>query len=103
MPGDESTFRLSPMSVLRNVTPGVSATGRMPLLTPDEVAAELRVTTRTVRRWARAGLLEQVQLGGRLVRYTPDSIEALIHPENGTSPPARASLSKAEAAADAEE
>jgi excisionase family DNA binding protein len=73
------------------------------LLTPVEVADLLRVTPRTVQRWASQGRLERVRLGGRLVRYTPDSVQALIHPENETSPPARASLSKAEAAADAEE
>lgn len=50
------------------------------LLTADEVAAALKITPATVYRWAKAGRLERVALGGRLVRYTPESVERLIHP-----------------------
>jgi excisionase family DNA binding protein len=69
------------------------------LLTSKEVAAVLRVTPRTIRRWTHDGILEPVRVGGRIVRYTPESVEALIHPENESSSPARASLTKAEAPA----
>jgi excisionase family DNA binding protein len=48
------------------------------LLTPGEVAAALRVTPRTVRRYAADGQLSRVRLGGRLARYTVASVEALI-------------------------
>jgi excisionase family DNA binding protein len=61
-------------------------------MTADEVAAELRVTSRTVRRWANAGMIERVRLGGRLVRYRRESIEALIHPRNESSPAGEAGL-----------
>lgn len=39
----------------------------------------LRISTRTVRRWARDGRIEEVRLG-RLVRYTTGSVEALMRP-----------------------
>lgn len=51
------------------------------LLTADDVAEILKVTPRTVRRWATAGMLERVPLGGRLVRYTPQSVHELIQPK----------------------
>ncbi len=57
-----------------------------PLLTVPEVAERLRVTDRTVRRWANAGVLERVKLGDRLVRFTPESIEALIRPTSRADP-----------------
>jgi Helix-turn-helix domain len=40
----------------------------------------LQVHRRTVRRWALDGLLEEVRIGGKLVRYTPESVEALMSP-----------------------
>jgi excisionase family DNA binding protein len=49
------------------------------LLTPAEVATLLRVTPRTIRKWASEGRLDRVRLGGRLVRYTPQSVADLIH------------------------
>lgn len=58
------------------------------LLTPLEVAEILRVTPRTVRQWARDGRIERVRLGGRLARYTAESVEALIHSHNDEPPPA---------------
>jgi excisionase family DNA binding protein len=66
------------MSSTSTVTTIATASDRTPLLTADEVAAELRVTPRTVRRWARDGLIEPIHLGGRLVRYAPGAVEALI-------------------------
>ena len=37
----------------------------------------LKISTRTVREWAREGRLESIRLG-RLTRYTPESVHALI-------------------------
>jgi predicted site-specific integrase-resolvase len=48
------------------------------LLDAEQVAQLLGVTARSVRRWSREGLIARVQLGSRLVRYTPESIENLI-------------------------
>jgi excisionase family DNA binding protein len=60
---------------------------RMPhLLKPAEVAAILRVTPRTVQRYAKEGRLERVKLGRRLSRYTAASVEHLISSENTQSP-----------------
>lgn len=58
-----------------------------PLLTPEQVAELLGVTTRTVRRWARDGMLDRIELG-RLVRFTPDAVAALI--ERNTESPRHA-------------
>ncbi len=54
------------------------------LLRPEEVAAVLQVTPRTVRRWGAAGRLERVRLGDRLTRYTTASVAALIDPSTRT-------------------
>jgi predicted site-specific integrase-resolvase len=48
------------------------------LLKPAEVAAILRVTPRTVARYAEDGRLDRVMLSSRLSRYTRESVEALI-------------------------
>ncbi len=50
------------------------------LLDAEQVAEMLGVTPHTVRRLSRAGLIQRVELGARLVRFTPESIEALIAP-----------------------
>ena len=65
------------------------------LLRPDEVAAILQVTPRTVRRWGAAGVLERIRLGERLTRYTAESVEALIHPSNDIGPAANRADGKA--------
>lgn len=49
----------------------------VPLLTEREVAGVLRVSGRTVRRWAANGVLPVIQIGG-VRRYSADYIEALI-------------------------
>lgn len=51
----------------------------MPLLTTQEVADILRVSTRTVRRFGQDGILERVHVGGRLTRYRADSLDALLN------------------------
>jgi excisionase family DNA binding protein len=63
-------------------TQEVSQTDRpTPLLTVPEVAAILRVTDRTVRRWANEGRIERIKLGG-VARFTASSIEELIAQES---------------------
>lgn len=51
------------------------------MLTTPEVAALLRVSPRTVDRWALEGRLPRVQIA-RAVRYRADDIAALIAPIN---------------------
>ena len=65
-------------------------TGR--LLTPGEVAELLRITPRHVRRLAAAGVLDRVSLGAHTVRYTPESVERLIHPQNSETRAGNAGL-----------
>ena len=50
------------------------------LLTVPEVATQLRVTPKTVRRWLRAGTLRGVRLGGKKVgwRIPQDEINRLV-------------------------
>ena len=50
-----------------------------PLLTEREVAGVLRVSGRTVRRWATSGILPVIQIGG-VRRYRADYIDALVDP-----------------------
>lgn len=54
------------------------------MLTTDEVAAIVGVTPRTVRRWARDGMLPRVRIGGRVTRYRADDLADLLtsHPYN---------------------
>ena len=46
------------------------------LLSPSEVAAMCKVTTRTVNRWASEGLVDAVKVG-KGWRFTRDAVEAL--------------------------
>lgn len=62
------------------------------LLTQPEVAEFLRVTPHTVRRWAREGRIQAVQLGGRTVRYTTASVLAFIAASNDVEPGGQAEL-----------
>jgi excisionase family DNA binding protein len=52
------------------------------LLRQSEVAALFGVSTRTVRRWARQGLIRAVRLGGT-VRYLPGD---MLGPQAAESP-----------------
>jgi excisionase family DNA binding protein len=49
-----------------------------PLLLRSEAAERLRVSERTVRRYGRAGLLEERRVGPRMVRVTTESVERLL-------------------------
>lgn len=57
-----------------------------PLLTTGEVAAILRVSPRTVRRLGQTGELGRVHVGGRLTRYTAESLAALLAGRNDDDP-----------------
>lgn len=59
------------------------------LLTEREVAGVLRVSGRTVRRWACTGTLHAIEIGG-VRRYRAADIAALINPENDARPPGKA-------------
>lgn len=48
------------------------------LLTRKEAAATFQVTTRTLDRWRRRGLLRTVAVG-RVVRFRQDDLMAVIH------------------------
>jgi len=50
----------------------------VPLLDRSQAAARLHVSPRTVRRWASAGLLEEIQVGPKLKRVTAASVEQLL-------------------------
>lgn len=50
----------------------------VPLLDRSETARRLHVSERTVRRYGKAGLLEERRVGPRLVRITAESVEALL-------------------------
>lgn len=47
------------------------------LLNRGEAAKSLHVSERTVRRYGKAGLLDERRIGPRLVRITAESVEAL--------------------------
>ena len=49
-----------------------------PLLTPGEVARLLRVSSRTVRRLARKGLIPQLRVGSRTPRYDRAAVLAAL-------------------------
>lgn len=48
------------------------------LLSRDEAAERLRISERTVRRYGRAGLLEERRVGPKLIRITAESVERLL-------------------------
>lgn len=48
------------------------------LLTAVEVAEEFRLAPATVRRWAREGRIERIQLPSGLYRFRREDIEAIL-------------------------
>ena len=48
------------------------------LLDRAEAAIRLHVSERTVRRYGKLGLIDERRIGPRLIRYTEQSVEALI-------------------------
>ena len=49
----------------------------VPLIDRGEAATRLHVSERTVRRYGKAGLLDERRIGPRLIRVTAASVEAL--------------------------
>lgn len=52
-------------------------------MTTEEVSHRMRVTTATIRRWARDGKLKSIRLGGpwpnsKLLRFDPDVVERAL-------------------------
>lgn len=50
---------------------------KLALLTAQEVAAELQVSSETVRRWARAGKLDVVTLPSGRMKFRAEDVAAL--------------------------
>jgi excisionase family DNA binding protein len=48
------------------------------LLRAEDVATALKVSPRLVYRWAHEGVLRTAPLPGRLVRFRPEDVQALI-------------------------
>jgi excisionase family DNA binding protein len=48
------------------------------LLTPDDVASMFSVDRRTVLKWARDKKLERVKTSGKVIRFTPESIDLFV-------------------------
>ena len=75
--------------------PQVSHADRLPeLLTPTEVARVLRITTRTVNRYAIDGRLQRVKIGQRLSRYRREDVLALINEDKPSTASARAEVQR---------
>jgi hypothetical protein len=70
------------MSMSVPAPPAVST----PLLTEVEFADALRVTDRTVRRWAQQGIVSPIRIGG-VKRYRAQDLDALIAAPREPSPP----------------
>jgi excisionase family DNA binding protein len=66
------------------------------LLTQAEAAQFLRVTTRTIRRWAHQGRIQQVRVGNKAVRYPTESIVAFLATSTGSGDPLHAKRSLAD-------
>lgn len=80
------------MSASRTVTRQIAHADRLELsgslLTTDQVAAVLQVTPRTVRRWARDGVLPRIRIGGRITRYSANDLDSLIATTTSEAPAA---------------
>lgn len=48
------------------------------LLSRQEVADILTVSTRTIARWERKGLLSPIRLSSRIIRYSREEVDALL-------------------------
>lgn len=69
------------------MTTALSPLDRRQLLTESQVAELFAVTPRTVRRWASAGELTPVRIGG-VTRYREDEVLGVIRPHNEEARPA---------------
>ncbi len=48
------------------------------LLTAEELGKRLRLTTETVRRWAREGMIPAIRISPRVVRFDPVDVEVAL-------------------------
>lgn len=79
----------SPMARRNNAT----SNGSAPLLTADQVGERFGVSGATVRRWARQHLIESIVMpNGRIVRFTPEAVDAFA--ERLTQASSRASRAR---------
>jgi excisionase family DNA binding protein len=58
------------------------------LLKPDEAAAKLQITKRTLLRWARENRIESVKLSRKVVLFTAEAIDDLLKSKAKTVEPA---------------
>ena len=63
----------------------MSADAADALMTVDEVAVRLRVTTTTVRRWIKGGKLRALRMSGGTLRITHEDLAAFER-QHGTIP-----------------
>ncbi|MEV4249330.1 BldC family transcriptional regulator [Streptosporangium canum] len=62
----------------------LSPLGEERLLTSEEVATVFHVDPKTITRWAAAGLIRAIRTpGGRLFRYRPADIRAILSSPDG--------------------
>jgi excisionase family DNA binding protein len=59
-------------------TPVAQDRAGMRLLTPDDVASMFSVDKRTVLKWARDGRIERVKISGKVVLFTPESVDLFV-------------------------
>lgn len=77
-PAMRPTRKRAPPAAVPSSAAPVSDPEPGPLLKIEEVAAILKVSTRTVRTYAKNGLLRQSKFGGQTVRIHRDSVLKLI-------------------------
>jgi excisionase family DNA binding protein len=58
------------------------------LLKPDEAAARLQITKRTLLRWARENRIESVKLSRKVVLFTAEAIDDFVKSRAKTLEPA---------------
>ena len=76
MPNQERTAILQACKNLKTEKPDKKPT--LALLTTRQVAEILQVSTRTVRRMNKNGLLHSIKLSARLIRYRADEVDRVI-------------------------
>ena len=58
------------------------------LLKPDEAAARLQITKRTLLRWARENRIESVKLSRKVVLFTAEAIDEFVKSREHKAEPA---------------
>jgi len=52
---------------------------KMRLITTEELAKQLQVRPDTIRKWARRGLIPQIRVTSKVIRFDLESVIDLIH------------------------